>query len=85
MPLDLWVNIALGNDLVTPGNKPLHEPMSTHIYDDIWRHNATMSYSCTSLYFKFQAMQFLMGEKLLLSNNGDESHRKLILSIWIMQ
>ena len=38
-----WVNIGSGNGLVPSGNKPLPEPMLTHIYVTVWRHYPTMS------------------------------------------
>ena len=34
-----------GNGLVSPGNKPLHEPMLTQICVTIWLHQATVIYS----------------------------------------
>ena len=33
----LYINIGSGNDLMPAANKPLHEPMLTHIYVAIWR------------------------------------------------
>ena len=37
--LSWWVKISSGNGLVPSGNKPLPEPMLTHIYVAIWCHN----------------------------------------------
>ena len=37
-----YVNISLGDVLVTSGNKPLPEQILTQIYVAIWRHRATV-------------------------------------------
>ena len=39
------VKIGSDNGLVPPDNKPLHEPMLTHIYVTMWRHYPTMPIS----------------------------------------
>ena len=41
--LMIEVNIVSGNGLVSPGNTPLPEPMSTQIDVAIWHHKAMMS------------------------------------------
>ena len=38
-----WVNIGLGNGLVSSGNKPLPEPMLTQFFVAKWYHQASMS------------------------------------------
>ena len=37
-PYWLLVKIGSGTGFVTPGNKPLPEPMLTKIFNAIWRH-----------------------------------------------